>query len=133
MEPAALPRRVTIVDVASHANVSTTAVSKVLRNAYGVSPSMREKVTAAIAAVGTRSTAAPTAPVVNPAAVASRAFERDMDLRMRGSSYGFHEPRCGLGEPARVDDGGPSRRERNAAFSSKFGESETDPAMSGLW
>lgn len=42
------PRRVTIVDVAQHAQVSTTAVSKVLRNAYGVSPSMRAKVHQAI-------------------------------------------------------------------------------------
>jgi LacI family transcriptional regulator len=48
------PRRVTIVDVAAHANVSTTAVSKVMRKAYGVSPSMREKVTAAIAELGYR-------------------------------------------------------------------------------
>ena len=30
-------RRVTIVDVARHAGVSTAAASKVLRNAYGVS------------------------------------------------------------------------------------------------
>jgi LacI family transcriptional regulator len=37
-------RRVTIVDVARHAGVSTAAVSKVLRNAYGVSDSMRERV-----------------------------------------------------------------------------------------
>ncbi len=37
-------RRVTIVDVARHAGVSTAAVSKVLRNASGVSSQMREKV-----------------------------------------------------------------------------------------
>src|SRR4051794_18869421 len=42
------PRRVPIVDVARHANVSTTAVSKVLRNAYGASPAMQEKVRQAI-------------------------------------------------------------------------------------
>ena len=41
-------RRVTITDVACHAQVSTTAVSKVLRNAYGVSAAMRAKVQAAI-------------------------------------------------------------------------------------
>jgi LacI family transcriptional regulator len=58
MEPGATPRRVTIVDVAAHACVSTTAVSKVMRNAYGVSPSMREKVTAAIAELGYRPRAA---------------------------------------------------------------------------
>ncbi|MFL6123996.1 LacI family DNA-binding transcriptional regulator [Actinophytocola sp.] len=48
------PRRVTIVDVARHANVSTTAVSKVLRNAYGASPAMRAKVQQAIAELGYR-------------------------------------------------------------------------------
>jgi LacI family transcriptional regulator len=52
MEPQ--PRRVTIVDVARHAQVSTTAVSKVLRNAYGASPGMRAKVQAAIAELGYR-------------------------------------------------------------------------------
>ncbi|WP_327714558.1 LacI family transcriptional regulator [Streptomyces sp. NBC_00490] len=42
-------KRVTITDVAQHAGVSTAAVSKVLRNAYGVSAAMQEKVRAAIA------------------------------------------------------------------------------------
>lgn len=51
-------RRVTIVDVATHAQVSTTAVSKVLRNAYGVSPAMRERVRAAIDELGYRPQAA---------------------------------------------------------------------------
>ncbi|GAA3441388.1 LacI family DNA-binding transcriptional regulator [Planomonospora venezuelensis] len=51
-------RRVTIADVAGHAQVSTTAVSKVLRNAYGVSPAMREKVQAAIDELGYRPHAA---------------------------------------------------------------------------
>jgi LacI family transcriptional regulator len=51
-------RRVTITDVARHAGVSTAAVSKVLRNAYGVSPAMREKVTAAIAELDYRPHAA---------------------------------------------------------------------------
>lgn len=46
--PAARARRVTIVDVAARAGVSTAAASKVLRNAYGVSPQMRERVEAAI-------------------------------------------------------------------------------------
>ena len=58
MEPTAPVRRATIVDVAAHAQVSTTAVSKVMRNAYGVSPSMRAKVTAAIAELGYRPRAA---------------------------------------------------------------------------
>ncbi|MFI6037359.1 LacI family DNA-binding transcriptional regulator [Streptomyces sp. NPDC051315] len=51
-------RRATITDVARHAGVSIAAVSKVLRNAYGVSPAMREKVTAAIAELGYRPHAA---------------------------------------------------------------------------
>jgi LacI family transcriptional regulator len=55
---ASYPRRTTIVDVARHAEVSTTAVSKVLRNAYGTSPAMREKVRRAIAELGYRPRAA---------------------------------------------------------------------------
>jgi LacI family transcriptional regulator len=47
-------RRVTIQDVAREAGVSVSAVSKVLRDAYGVSPQMREKVTAAIEQLGYR-------------------------------------------------------------------------------
>ncbi|MGA5200503.1 LacI family DNA-binding transcriptional regulator [Streptomyces variegatus] len=58
MEPPAPPRRVTIVDVARHAQVSTTAVSKVLRNAYGASPEMREKVRRAMDELGYRPLAA---------------------------------------------------------------------------
>jgi LacI family transcriptional regulator len=54
----AAPRRITIVDVARHAQVSTTAVSKVLRNAYGASPAMRAKVQQAIAELGYRPSAA---------------------------------------------------------------------------
>ncbi|TDD45582.1 LacI family transcriptional regulator [Nonomuraea terrae] len=51
-------RRVTIADVARHAGVSTTAVSKVLRSAYGVSPAMRDRVRAAIDELGYRPRAA---------------------------------------------------------------------------
>ncbi|MFJ9711670.1 LacI family DNA-binding transcriptional regulator [Streptomyces sp. NPDC101234] len=58
MEPPASPRRVTIIDVARHAQVSTTAVSKVLRNAYGASPAMRAKVRQAIDELGYRPLAA---------------------------------------------------------------------------
>lgn len=47
-------RRVTIADVASHAGVSTAAVSKVLRSAYGVSDEMRQKVHASIESLGYR-------------------------------------------------------------------------------
>lgn len=42
-------RATTILDVAHHAGVSRAAVSKVLRNAYGVSPAMKQRVEAAIA------------------------------------------------------------------------------------
>ena len=59
MDRAATPaRRVTIVDVARHARVSTTTVSKVLRNAYGTSPAMRAKVREAITELGYRPSAA---------------------------------------------------------------------------
>lgn len=58
MDRAEPNRRVTIVDVARHANVSTTAVSKVLRNAYGASPAMRAKVQQAITDLGYRPNAA---------------------------------------------------------------------------
>jgi LacI family transcriptional regulator len=59
MEPVVRSRRVTIVDVARHAQVSVTTVSKVIRNAYGASPAMRLKVRQAIDELGYRpSTAA---------------------------------------------------------------------------
>jgi LacI family transcriptional regulator len=59
MEGQAAPtRRVTIIDVARHANVSTTTVSKVLRNAYGASPAMRAKVREAMEELGYRPYAA---------------------------------------------------------------------------
>jgi LacI family transcriptional regulator, galactose operon repressor len=51
-------RRTTITDVANHAQVSTTAVSKVIRNAYGVSPAMKDRVKAAIEELGYRPHAA---------------------------------------------------------------------------
>ncbi|MFJ3799081.1 LacI family DNA-binding transcriptional regulator [Streptomyces sp. NPDC090088] len=47
-------RRVTIQDVAKEARVSVSAVSKVLRDAYGVSPEMRAKVGSAIEKLGYR-------------------------------------------------------------------------------
>ncbi|MFE9686260.1 LacI family DNA-binding transcriptional regulator [Streptomyces sp. NPDC006285] len=51
-------KRVTITDVARHAGVSTAAVSKVMRNAYGVSAAMQEKVRSAIAELDYRPHAA---------------------------------------------------------------------------
>jgi len=47
-------KRPTIVDVAAHAGVSTAAASKVLRNAYGVSPEMKAKVQASMKELGYR-------------------------------------------------------------------------------
>jgi LacI family transcriptional regulator len=52
--PVQSSRRVTIQDVAIEAGVSVSAVSKVLRDAYGVSPAMRANVTAAIERLGYR-------------------------------------------------------------------------------
>jgi len=49
-----LRRRPSISDVASQAGVSRAAVSKVIRNAYGVSPTMRLRVETAIDALGYR-------------------------------------------------------------------------------
>ncbi|MFA1671996.1 LacI family DNA-binding transcriptional regulator [Rhizobium mongolense] len=46
--------RVTIRTVAAHAGVSVTAVSKVTRNAYGVSEALRKKVEDSIAVLGYR-------------------------------------------------------------------------------
>ncbi|MHC3470796.1 LacI family DNA-binding transcriptional regulator [Streptomyces sp. 7R007] len=48
----------TITDVAQYVGVSTATVSKALRNAYGVSPAMREKVAAAVSELGYRPHAA---------------------------------------------------------------------------
>lgn len=47
-------RRITIVDVAKHAGVSTASASKVLRNAYGASESMRARVQEAMEELGYR-------------------------------------------------------------------------------
>src|SRR5580698_8372454 len=47
-------RRVTIADVARHAGVSTAAVSKVLRNAYGVSDGMSQRVRSSMSELGYR-------------------------------------------------------------------------------
>lgn len=57
-QQSATTRRVTIVDVARRAGVSTTAVSKVLRDAYGTSPQMRSRVRAAVDELGYRPSAA---------------------------------------------------------------------------
>ena len=58
MAPRAKSGRVTIHDVAEDAGVSPAAVSKVLRDAYGVSDALRAKVQASIAKLGYRPHAA---------------------------------------------------------------------------
>ena len=55
---AARSGRVTIRTVAEHAGVSVAAVSKVLRNAYGVSAALRSRVEASISALDYRPSAA---------------------------------------------------------------------------
>ena len=50
----AKPERITIRTVAAHAGVSVAAVSKVLRNAYGVSDQLRRKVNRSIQELGYR-------------------------------------------------------------------------------
>jgi LacI family transcriptional regulator len=54
LKPLAKTGRVTIRSVAADAGVSVAAVSKVLRNAYGVSDGLREKVTHSIERLGYR-------------------------------------------------------------------------------
>lgn len=54
INPTGSPVRVTIKTVAADAGVSVAAVSKVMRNAYGVSDSLRQKVTASIERLGYR-------------------------------------------------------------------------------
>jgi LacI family transcriptional regulator len=56
--PVARSGRVTIRTVAEHAGVSVAAVSKVMRNAYGVSAALRAKVEASIATLNYRPSAA---------------------------------------------------------------------------
>lgn len=58
MDSAKQTKRVTIKEVAQHAGVSMAAVSKVLRNAYGTSPAMTEKVKASMAELGYRPSSA---------------------------------------------------------------------------
>ena len=58
MAPTGKSGRVTIRDVAEDAGVSVAAVSKVLRDAYGVSEQLRGKVRASIDRLGYRPHAA---------------------------------------------------------------------------
>ena len=47
-------RRITLVDVARHAGVSVATASKAVRDAYGISPAMRERVLVSADALGYR-------------------------------------------------------------------------------
>src|SRR5690349_16399965 len=84
-------RRPSISDVALAAGVSKGAVSKVIRNAYGVSPAMRERVEAAIEQLGYRPR------------VAARV--------MRGASFtiGFEVPHLGNDFFTQVTEGATSK------------------------
>ena len=74
------PRRVTILDVAREAGVSKSAVSKVLQDAYGVSPQMREKVQRAIDSLGYR-------PQAGARAMRGRSFTIGVMLVDLGSPF----------------------------------------------
>jgi LacI family transcriptional regulator len=70
----------TIQDVALHAGVSRAAVSKVIRNAYGVSDAMRERVTAAIDELGYR-------PSVAARAMRGASFTIGVELPSLANSF----------------------------------------------
>ncbi|SMH44529.1 transcriptional regulator, LacI family [Rathayibacter oskolensis] len=70
----------TIQDVALRAGVSRAAVSKVIRNAYGVSPSMRERVTAAIAELDYR-------PSVAARAMRGSSFSIGVEIPSLGNAF----------------------------------------------
>ncbi|MCM6763135.1 LacI family transcriptional regulator [Rathayibacter sp. ZW T2_19] len=70
----------TIQDVALRAGVSRAAVSKVIRNAYGVSPAMRERVAAAIDELGYR-------PSVAARAMRGASFTIGVEVPHLGNSF----------------------------------------------
>ena len=74
------PGPATIQDVALHAGVSRAAVSKVIRNAYGVSASMRERVTAAIDELDYR-------PSVAARAMRGASFTIGVEVPSLGNSF----------------------------------------------
>lgn len=73
-------RAVTINDVARAAGVSRAAVSKVIRNAYGVSPSMRERVGVAIEELGYR-------PSVAARSLRGSSFRLGLEIPHMGASF----------------------------------------------
>ncbi|WP_157556124.1 LacI family DNA-binding transcriptional regulator [Herbidospora yilanensis] len=107
-------RRVTIADVAGHAQVSTTAVSKVIRNADGVSPATRSRIQAAIAELGYRPQAA-------ARGMRGRTFTIGVVLpHIRNPFFadildGLHEHLDGTGYQAIMVQGGATRKAEKAA------------------
>ncbi|WP_137845464.1 LacI family DNA-binding transcriptional regulator [Microbacterium sp. 2FI] len=73
-------RAATIEDVAAAAGVSRAAVSKVLRDAYGVSPAMRERVTAAMVELEYR-------PKVAARAMRGRTFTIGIEIPDFGNQF----------------------------------------------
>lgn len=80
MTDAATRRHATIEDVAAAAGVSRAAVSKVLRNAYGVSDSMRERVTAAMTELNYR-------PRIAARAMRGRTFTIGIEIPDFGNQF----------------------------------------------
>src|SRR6478736_1279938 len=73
-------RSATIEDVAAVAGVSRAAVSKVLRDAYGVSDSMRERVTAAMTELNYR-------PRIAARAMRGRTFTSGIEIPDFGNQF----------------------------------------------
>lgn len=73
-------RRPSISDVATEAGVSKAAVSKVIRNAYGTSPAMRERVEAAIERLGYR-------PRVGARAMRGASFTIGFEIDALGNDF----------------------------------------------
>jgi LacI family transcriptional regulator len=78
--PEALRKRPSISDVALEAGVSKAAVSKVIRDAYGVSPAMKERVDAAIQRLEYR-------PRVSARAMRGASFTVGFEIPHLGNDY----------------------------------------------
>jgi LacI family transcriptional regulator len=85
-----LAKRPSINDVAREAGVSKSAVSKVLRNSYGVSPGMREKVESAIERLGYR-------PRMGARTMRGRSNVIGVEIPQMGNDF-FTQVICGIQE-----------------------------------
>ncbi|ROP44359.1 LacI family transcriptional regulator [Rathayibacter sp. PhB185] len=83
-------RRPSMDDVAAEAGVSKGAVSKVIRNAYGVSPAMRERVEGAIARLGYR-------PRIAARSMRGPSFTIGFELPQLGNDF-FNQVMQGVGD-----------------------------------